>query len=91
MNIKQSIKLSGIIDKMGLKISNPKAGQEEVGADLLIQIASKACKAEKEIYSFVAEIKGCTVKDAEQVDLIEFIKELFNTTGLTSFFTSVAK
>ena len=43
--------------------------RNEVGADLIMQIVSKAHRAEQEIYNLVAEIKGCTVKDAEQVDL----------------------
>jgi len=91
MNIKQSIKISAIIDKMELKISNAKAGQEEVGADLMIQVVSKAHKAEKEIYGFVAEIKKISVSEAEKVDLVEFIKEMREVSGLKSFFTSVLK
>lgn len=89
MNIKQSMKVSAIIDKLGLKITNPKATQEEVGADLMIQVVSKAYKAEKEIYSFIADLKKCTVKEAEEVDLVEFIKDLKEVSGLKSFFTSV--
>lgn len=91
MNIKQSMKLSAIIDKMELKISNAKATQEEVGADLMIQVVSKAHKAEKEIYNFIAELKKITPLQAEEVDLIEFVKEVGNISGLKSFFTSVVK
>ena len=91
MNIKQSMKLSAIIDKMELKITNAKASQEEVGADLMIQAVSKAHKAEKEIYNFVSELKGITAKAAEDVDLVEFIKEMGEVSGLKSFFTSVSK
>jgi|GEM_PF-3318202 len=91
MNIKQSMKLSAIVDKMGLKITNPKASQEEVGADLIIQAVSKIYKAEKEVYSFVADLKKISVKDAEEVDLVEFIKDLKEVSGLQSFFTSLAK
>ncbi|GLC32921.1 hypothetical protein [Clostridium omnivorum] len=91
MNIKQSMKLSAIIDKMGLKITNPKASQEEVGAELMVQIVSKAYKAEKEIYNFIAEIKNITPKEAEKVDLIEFIKEMNEVSDIKSFFTSAVK
>jgi len=91
MNIKQGIKISAIIDKIGLKITNPKATQEEVGADLIIQAVSKAYKAEKEIYSFIADLKGITIKQAEEIDLVEFIKGLKEISGLGSFFTSAAK
>jgi DNA-binding Lrp family transcriptional regulator len=85
------MKLSAIIDKMGLKISNPKATQEEVGADLLIQVVSKAYKAEKEIYNFIAEVKKISVKEAEEVEIVEFIKEMNEINGLKSFFTSAVK
>jgi len=85
------MKLSGIIDKMGLKITNPKAGQEEVGADLIIQAVSKIYKAEKEVYGFIADLKKISIKEAEEVDLVEFIKDLKEVSGLQSFFTSLAK
>lgn len=91
MDIKQGIKLSAIIDKMELKITDPKADKEKVGADLMIQLVSKAYKAEKEIYSFVADIKQCTPKEAESVDLVEFIKEVGNISGLGDFLKSAVK
>lgn len=91
MNIKQSMKLSAIIDKLELKISNAKAGQEEVGADLMIQVVSKLHKAEKEIYKFVAEINKITEQEAEEVDLIKFITGLSEVSGLKSFFISASK
>ena len=88
LTLKQGIKLSAIIDKLDLKITDPKASQENVGADLMMQIISKAHKAEQEIYSFIAEIKSISVKEAENVDLIEFIKEAVSDSGLMSFFKS---
>lgn len=91
MNIKQGMKLSAIIDKIELKINNAKATQEEVGADLMIQIVSKAHKAEKEIYEFISEIKKITVVEAEEIDLVEFIKEMGEVKGLKGFFTSAVK
>lgn len=91
MNIKQGMKLSAIINKMEIKITNATAKQEEVGADLMLQVVSKAYKAEKEIYIFVAEIEKVTIKQAEEVDLVEFIKEMGEVSGLKSFFTSAVK
>lgn len=91
MNIKQSMKLSSIIDKLELKITNPKATQEEVGADLLIQVLGKLHKAEKEVYSFVAETNKITELEAEEVDLIKFISGLSEVSGLKSFFISASK
>jgi len=91
MNIKQSMKLSAIVDKIGLKITNPKASQEEVGADLIIQVVSKIYKAEKEVISFVADLKKITIEEAEEIEIIDFIKELKEVNGLKSFFTSRQK
>jgi len=91
LTLKQGLKLSAIIDKLGLKITDPNAGADKVGADLMMQIASKAYKAEQEIYSFVAEIKGITTKEAEGVDLIDFIKELFGDPEMANFFKSAVK
>lgn len=91
MNIKQGMKLSAIVDKMGIKITDAKGSQEEIGADLVLQVVSKAYKAETEIYNLVAEIKKMTVEEAQDVDLIDFIKEIGSTSGIKDFFTSAIK
>lgn len=91
LTLKQGLKLSAIIDKLDLKITDPKASQEQIGADLMMQIISKAHKAEKEIYAFVAEIKGITQQEAENVDLVQFIKEIASDAGVVNFFKSAVK
>ncbi len=91
LTLKQGIKLSAIIDKLDLKITDPKADANKVGADLMMQIISKAHKAEKEIYAFVAEVKGITQQEAENVDLVQFIKEMASDTGVVNFFKSAVK
>lgn len=88
LTLKQGLKLSAIIDKLDLKITDPKASQEQIGADLMMQIISKAHKAEKEIYAFVAEAKGITPQEAEKVDLVQFIKEIAADAGVVNFFKS---
>jgi hypothetical protein len=88
LTLKQGLKLSAIIDKLDLKITDPKASQEQIGADLIMQIISKAHKAEKEIYAFVAEAKGITPQEAENVDLVQFIKEIASDAGVINFFKS---
>jgi len=88
LTLKQGLKLSAIIDKLDLKITDPKASQEQIGADLMMQIISKAHKAEKEIYAFVAEAKGITPQEAEKVDLVRFIKEIASDAGVINFFKS---
>lgn len=70
------IKLSMIIDKMGIadEIANiDKGTNEEVGKALLSIIISKIYKAEKEIYEWIADVKGISIEEAQNVDLIEFI------------------
>ena len=91
LTLKQGLKLSAIIDKLDIKISNPNGKPEEIGADLMMQIISKAHKAEKEIYAFVAEIRGITPQEAEKIDLVQFIKEMASDAGVLNFFKSAVK
>ena len=88
ITLKQGLKLSAIIDKLDLKITDPKADANKIGADLMMQIISKAHKAEKEIYAFVAETKGITAQEAENIDLVQFIKEIASDAGVINFFKS---
>lgn len=91
LTLKQGLKLSAIIDKLDLKITDPKADASKVGADLMMQIVAKAHKAEQEIYAFVAEVKGITPQEAEKVDLVQFIKEIAADAGVINFFKSAVK
>lgn len=91
LTMKQGLKLSAIIDKLDLKITDPKADANKIGADLMMQIISKAHKSEKEIYAFVAETKGITVQEAENIDLVQFVKELVSDAGVINFFKSAVK
>lgn len=88
LTVKQGIKLSAIIDKLDLKITDPKAGAEEVGADLIMQIATKAHRAEQEIYHFVADVKKIDPEEAEKVDLVGFMQGILSDTGAMGFFKS---
>lgn len=91
LTLKQGLKLSAIIDKLDINISNPNAKPEEIGADVMMQIVRKAHKAEKEIYAFVAETKGITPQEAEDIDLVNFIKETVSDAGIKDFFKSAVK
>lgn len=90
ITIKQALKISAIIDKLDLKINNPQASQAEVGSDLMMQVVSKVHKAEKEIISFVTDIKKCTPEEAGEFDIFEVIKELAGN-DLKVFFQSAVK
>ena len=91
LTIGTGIRLSAIIDKMELKIDNPEGTRAEVGADFIIKVVSKAHKAEAEIYSLVAEVKGCSIEEAPNVDLINFIGELFDSPDVVNFLKSAVK
>ncbi|MDQ0859578.1 hypothetical protein [Bacillus sp. V2I10] len=97
ITLKQGIKLSAIIDKLDLKIKTKikneqgefeHLSQEEVGADLIMQFVRKAYKAEQEVYNFVAEYQKCSTQEAENVDLVDFVKGLFSDEATVSFFKS---
>lgn len=91
LTLKQGLKLSAIIDKLNLKITNPKASQEEVGADIMMQVVTRAHAAEQEIYALVADVKKISAQEAEDVDLVAFIMDLVKDPAVASFFTSAAK
>ena len=88
ITIEQGMKISAIIDKLDLKVPDPNKGQAFFGAELLMQVLAKAHRAKTEIYDLVAEVKGCTVKEAKAVNLMEFIKELGETEGIKDFLSS---
>lgn len=91
MKIKHAFKLSAIIDKIDVKITDPKASESEIGSDLIMQIVKKAHKAEKEIIQFVADFKGISAVEAEDTDLFEFFGEILKDSGAMTFFKSAAK
>ena len=91
MTTKQVIKLSALIDKMGLKIDDPKASQEKIGADLMMKMVCNLHKAEKEAIDFVCVIKKCTPEEAEEIDVIALISEMLKGSGVIDFFKSAAR
>lgn len=88
ITIELGMKISAIVDKLDLKVPDPNKGQAFFGADLMMQALAKAHRAKVEIYDLVAEVKGCTVKEAKAVNLMEFIKELGETEGIKDFLSS---
>lgn len=88
LTLKQGLKVSAIVDKLEIKITNPEGSEEQVGSDLLIQIVNKAHRAESEIIAFVAEMKKCSIEEAENVELVAFVKEIASDSGIKDFFKS---
>lgn len=91
MTNKQALKISAIVDKLDIEIKNPKASQEEIGADLMMQLVRKAHKAGKEIIELIADMKQCTIEEAENKNFIDFIKELVSDKQILNFFKSAVK
>ena len=88
LTLKQGIKLSAIIDKLGLKINDPAAPAEQIGADLIMQTVTKLHKAEQEVYALVADVKKISTEEAADVDIVDFIQELAGDSGAVNFFKS---
>lgn len=88
MKTKVLIKLSLIIDKMGIAkdIKNiDKETNEEVGKELITLLITNLHKAENEIYEFIADYKKITKEEAEEVDVIPVFKELLKIEGMKDF------
>lgn len=88
ITVELGMKISAIVDKLDLKVPDPNKGQAFMGADLMIQALAKAHRAKNEIYELVSEVKGCTVKEAKEANLIEFIKEMGEVAGMKDFLSS---
>ena len=72
LTFKQGIKLSAVIDKVDIDVDSivamfsgaraknrsARENQMALGFELVLQVARQAHKAEKEIYNFVASVKG---------------------------------
>lgn len=88
ITLKQGMRLSAIVDKLDIKLPDVNKGEDVFGAELMFQLLAKAHKAEKEIYALVADLRGCTAKEAEDVDLVELIGELAQDAGVRDFLSS---
>lgn len=94
LTTKMLSKLSIIINKMGISSLileiNEETGNEEkdnkkVTVKLLSLIIDNLYKAEDEITSLVAEIKGITKEEAENVDIIPILKDFLNNETVSRF------
>ena len=65
------------------KIDKPT--NEEVGKEVIMLLITNLHKAENEIYEFIADFKGITKEEAEELDVIPIFKELLNVEGLKDF------
>jgi len=63
-----------------------KKDRETIGLMILDVIISNAYKASNEVIEFVAAYKGITPGEAEQLDFVVVMKEIFKETGILNFF-----
>ena len=73
METRVLIKLSLIIDKMGIKndlVNIEGKSNEEVGKELIGILIANLHKAENEIYDFIAMYKGITAEEAQTANII---------------------
>jgi len=99
MKSKVLIKLSAVIDKVGIDVDDIKViakdssdksqaiAKKQLGEKLLIKLVRSLHKAEKETYDLVAAYKDCSVKQAEDEDIIEIIKEVLTDGDVKDFFS----
>lgn len=87
-------KISLIINKMGISSAildinvdtgNDKKDNEEIVKRLLSLIMDNVYKAENEIIDLISQVKGLTKEEAENYDVISFVKELLQIDKLTDF------
>lgn len=86
-----ALKVSRLIGKLDLKITDPKASADEVGADLILQIVGKIGDAEDEVAEIIATVAGVTKEEALDMDLVEFFESNKGDNGLISFFISAVR
>lgn len=87
-------KISLIINKMGIssliadinsETGDDKLDREAIVKKLLALVVDNLYKAEDEIISLVSELKGITIEEAGQIDLIPIIKELLSEEKIRNF------
>lgn len=88
MNTKSLIRLSMIIDKIGIKeqlTQIDKKTKEEIGTEVITLLICNLHKAEDEVYDFISCYSKCTKEEAEEKDVVELFKGLLGTKGMKDF------
>ena len=87
-------KMSLIINKMGIstlimqlnvETGDEKKDREELVKQLVSLVVDNFYKAEDETIELIAMLKDITKEEAEEVDIIEFIKELISIDKIKDF------
>ena len=95
LKTKDIYRMSRILKKMELKIDEVEGKtQKQVGAELIKNVFENLHLAEKEANEFLADLKGMTVEEFEELSIdqtFEIIKEFKNIKGLSNFFGQASK
>ena len=87
-------KISLIINKMGIsslvmqldvETGDEKQDRKELVKQLVALVIDNFYKAEEEMIELIAMLKGITKQEAEEVDIVSFIKELINNDKIKDF------
>ena len=80
------IKVSAMIDKMGIDLSVIEGkDNEEVGTKVLTELIKNIHKAEQELYELIALKQKITVEEAKTYDVIKFFSDLLKQDGIKDF------
>jgi hypothetical protein len=80
------IKLSAMIDKMGIDLSTIQGKtNEETGLKMISIIIKNIYKAEQELYELIALKNKIETEEAKKINVIAFIKELMKVDGMADF------
>lgn len=91
LNTMDLFTISKIYSKMDIKLEvDAKTTQMELGAQLINKFIGGIHKAQREVITFLADLKGVEPGDIEKLELKEFmaiINELMQQEGAKDFFT----
>ena len=82
LDVQTAIKLTQIVDKMGIReeivaldieTGNSEQDNQELAKKLFSIVISKLYLAENELYEFIAQYKNISVEEAKKVNVIELI------------------
>ncbi len=70
---------------IGKNKEEKEAMQQQIGAEILFLIGKKLHLIKEELIQFICLYKGIKEKEAKELDIIEFIKEIMKDKGLINF------
>lgn len=87
-------KMSKILKKIDLTIDADDKTQEQLGAEIMLQIGENLHLVEKEVNEFLASLIGIPAKEFSELPIaktLEYFEEFKNLDGIASFFKLAGK